>query len=153
MSENITFQEQNASTNPGFESFPENIRMEFKDMINGIDYKSKERLEPYVWYKMKVYLEDPTLKASNQAERNIKFAANQKYELQNGRLFRKAYGRYPARYAVPNNEAFDIIKSAHLRLNHCGRDKLYYEVSVTITQQFRQNKKPKRRRSHFESSA
>jgi hypothetical protein len=116
---------------PVVNSFPSLIRVAFMDMIQADDYVSKDRLAPDQWARTHVFLDNPKTKAIGQRDRNTKSFAQSRYELVQNRLYRQASGKHPRRYAVPQNEVFEIIKAAHLKIGHAGRDKTFMEVSAS----------------------
>ena len=114
---------------PVVNSFPIELRNSFIDWIQADDYISKDRLSPVQWARAHVFLDNPKTKAVDQKDRNLKSFTLARYELVQNRLYRQADEKHSRRYAVPQNEVFDIIKAAHLKTGHAGRDKTYKEVS------------------------
>jgi hypothetical protein len=88
------------------------------------DYSNRESIPFDKWRRMHFFLDDPTLKPTDQADWNLKFRALAEFELVDGRLHRKANDVYKLlRYYMSENEGFNYIVQEHMRLKHLGRDK------------------------------
>jgi hypothetical protein len=109
--------------------FPPHVKDDFLNLVTAPAYVNRERIPYERWIRYKVFLDDPTLIANNQADRKIKYDALHLYELTNNRLYRRPdRDHLEPRYAVPLNEAFDTIVKIHLQLGHPGRNKVYDEI-------------------------
>jgi hypothetical protein len=114
---------------PVTNSFPAEIRTAFIDIIQADDYIAKDRLPPWKWSRCQVFLDNPSIRLTNQTDANCKNFALTRYELIQNRLHRQADIRHLSpRYAVPDDKVFDIIKKEHLKLGHARRDKTYKEI-------------------------
>jgi hypothetical protein len=77
------------------------------------------------WRQMHIFIDDPTLKAENSMESNLKHRALTEFHLINNRLYRNANSIHKEpRYVVPESEVFDLIVNEHLQLLHAGQDKV-----------------------------
>ncbi|RFU36327.1 hypothetical protein B7463_g118, partial [Scytalidium lignicola] len=78
---------------------------------------------------MHVFLDNPKLKPENQADSNLKHRAITQFELENKKLYRLPDVLNPVRrYAVQDNEVFDIIAQEHIKLLHAGQTKVWSEI-------------------------
>jgi hypothetical protein len=114
-----------ASINP----FPSDVRLAFQEYIQSEGYVNRERIEYSKWRQMHIFLDNPTIKAENAVESNLKHRALTEFELISNKLYQKPTKAYiTSRYVVPESEAFDLIINQHLQLLHAGRDKVWAAI-------------------------
>jgi hypothetical protein len=96
-------------------------------------YSNREQLPYQKWHRLHVFLDNPTLKAEDRSDANLKHRALADFELIHNKLYKKPDKRHSkSRYFVPGSEAFDTIAQEHLKLLHAGRHKVW----AVIEQQF-----------------
>jgi hypothetical protein len=113
--------------------FPPSVKAAFVTTIQAKGYINRERFSYAKYVRLQVFLDNPSLKAVNQADRKIKYEALYDYELYNNGSRRKLYrlldkSHTERRLVVFTNDAFDMLTSIHLKLGHPSRDKCFYGV-------------------------
>jgi hypothetical protein len=70
---------------------------------------------------MHIFIDNPTLKAENPLELNLKHCALTEFHLINNQLYRNANSIHKEpQYVVLESEVFDLIVNEHLQLLHAG---------------------------------
>ena len=101
--------------------FPQDVRTAFQTYIHSFTYVNRERLDYLKYQQLLLYLQNPLLKPTTQAESRLKHRAQTEFVLLHNKLYRKPDSRFQSpRAVVLESEAFDIIVNEHLQLLHTG---------------------------------